>query len=103
MCIRDRTYTVSVSVVPKEYTEDTKTSVFFGTNEIPLELDGIKYTGEATLPLSEDYAGNVTFLFVDGNKRSTEAVSYTHLDVYKRQNMNNYEFLQAYRASRPYT
>ncbi len=68
------TYTVSVSVVPKEYTEDTKTSVFFGTNEIPLELDGIKYTGEATLPLSEDYAGNVTFLFVDGNKRSTEVL-----------------------------
>ena len=28
----DMTYTVSVSVVPKEYTEDTKTSVFFGTN-----------------------------------------------------------------------
>ena len=70
----DKTYTVSVSVVPKEYTEDTKTSVFFGTNEIPLELDGIKYTGEATLPLSEDYAGNVTFLFVDGNKRSTEVL-----------------------------
>ena len=63
MCIRDR-----------EYTEDTKTSVFFGTNEIPLELNGIKYTGEATLPLSEDYAGNVTFLFVDGNKRSTEVL-----------------------------
>ena len=58
----------------KEYTEDTKTSVFFGTNEIPLELNGIKYTGEATLPLSEDYAGNVTFLFVDGNKRSTEVL-----------------------------
>ena len=64
----------SVSVVPKEYTEDTKTSIFFGTNEIPLELNGIKYTGEATLPLSEDYAGNVTFLFVDGNKRSTEVL-----------------------------
>ncbi len=42
----DMTYTVSVSVVPKEYTEDTKTSVFFGTNEIPLELNGIKYTGD---------------------------------------------------------
>ena len=51
-----------------------KPVVFFGTNEIPLELDGIKYTGEATLPLSEDYAGNVTFLFVDGNKRSTEVL-----------------------------
>ena len=67
-------YDICVSVVPKEYTEDTKTSVFFGTNEIPLELDGIKYTGEATLPLSEDYAGNVTFLFVDGNMRSTEVL-----------------------------
>ena len=46
----------------------------FGTDEIPLSLDGIKFTGEATLPLSESYAGNVTFLFVDGDKRSTEVL-----------------------------
>ena len=50
----DMTYTVSVSVVPKEYTEDTKASVFFGPSEIPLELYGIESTGEATRPLSED-------------------------------------------------
>lgn len=70
----DMTYKVSVEVVPKEYTDSTTTSVFFGTKEVPLELDGIKYTGEATLPLSQDYAGNVTVLFVDGNKRSTEVL-----------------------------
>lgn len=71
---KDMTYTVSIEVVPKEYTDSTTTSVFFGTKEVPLELDGIKYTGEATLPLDQDYAGNVTFLFVDGNKRSTEVL-----------------------------
>ena len=70
----DLTYKVSIEVIPKEYTDNTTTSVFFGTKEVPLELDGIKYTGEATLPLSEDYAGNVTVLFVDGNKRSTEVL-----------------------------
>lgn len=69
-----KTYTVDISVVPKEYTSDTVTSVYFGTDEIPLTLDGIKFTGEATLPLSESYAGNVTFLFVDGDKRSTEVL-----------------------------
>ena len=41
----DMTYTVSVSVVPKEYTEDTKTSVFSVTNEIPLELNGHQVYG----------------------------------------------------------
>lgn len=66
------TYTVHVSVVPKEYTETTQVSVYFGPNEYPLELDGIKFVGDVTLPLSESYKGNLTFLFVDGESRATE-------------------------------
>lgn len=66
------TYTVHVSVVPKEYTETTQVSVYFGANEYPLELDGIKFVGDVTLPLSESYKGNLTFLFVDGESRATE-------------------------------
>ena len=42
----DMTYTVSVSVVPKEYTEDTKTSIFYGTNEIQIELNGTEVLDE---------------------------------------------------------
>lgn len=69
------TYTVNIDVAPKEYTESTEASVFFGTQEAKLELDGYKYIGTATLPMSNDYSGNVTFLFVDGSKRSTEVLS----------------------------
>ncbi len=70
----DMTYTVYVEVIPKEYTDTTVTKVYFGTNEIKLYLDGIKFVGEATLPFEESYEGNVTFLFEDGNKRSTEVL-----------------------------
>lgn len=70
----EMTYHVMVDVIPKEYTETTTASVFFGTNEVRLALDGIKYTGEVVLPMSQDFAGNVTFLFVDGAKRSTEVL-----------------------------
>ena len=67
-------HTQSLSRWCQRSTQRIQNQCIFGTNEIPLELNGIKYTGEATLPLSEDYAGNVTFLFVDGNKRSTEVL-----------------------------
>ena len=38
------TYEVKVSVVPKEYSDRTRTSVFFGVNEFPLTLN--RYTFE---------------------------------------------------------
>ncbi len=71
---KEMKYTVNIEVIPKEYTESTVTKVYFGTNEIKLYLDGIKFVGEATLPMDESYAGNVTFLFEDGNKRNTEVL-----------------------------
>lgn len=67
-----KTYTVHVSVVPKEYTASTTASVYFGANEYPLTLDGIKFVGDVVLPLNESYKGNLTFLFVDGDSRATE-------------------------------
>ena len=67
-----KTYTVHVSVVPKEYTANTTVSVYFGANEYPLTLDGIKFVGDVVLPLNESYKGNLTFLFVDGDSRATE-------------------------------
>lgn len=67
-----KTCEVAVSVIPKEYTDSTRLSVFFGTRECGLEKDGYEYTGTATLPLDEDFAGNLTFLFADGKKKNTE-------------------------------
>lgn len=72
-------YKVNVTIVPKEYTEDTSTSIYFGTNEYKLELDGYKYVCKAILPISETYRNNVTVLFVDGNKRKTELLDFDGL------------------------
>lgn len=67
-------YRVSVSVIPKEYTDQTKAKVFFGTKEYPLVLNGYTYQGTITLPTTESYDGNVTFLFQNGEKKSTEVL-----------------------------
>ncbi|MBQ8040366.1 MAG: hypothetical protein IJ274_10940 [Lachnospiraceae bacterium] len=75
------TYEVKISVVPKEYSDVTKVSVFFGANEIPLTLNRYAYEGTAELSLGNNYDGNVTFLFVNGDKKSTEI-------------LKNYESLQ---------
>jgi hypothetical protein len=72
------TYDVAISVIPKEYTETTETSVYFGTQEYPLTLQGFTFCGTATLPMDQSYDGNVTVLFTDGGRRSTEVIqSYT--------------------------
>lgn len=65
-------YTVRVEIIPKEYTESMETYIYFGTDEYELKREGFVYSGYASLPLTESYDGNVTVLFVDGNKRSTE-------------------------------
>ena len=67
-------YTVTVTVIPKEYTDQTKAKVFFGTKEYPLILNGYTYQGTITLPTTESYDGNVTFLFQNGEKKSTEVL-----------------------------
>ena len=68
------TYTVQVEVIPKEYTDQTKASVFFGTKEYPLTLNGYTYQGKVVLSTKESYDGNVTFLFRNGEKKSTEVL-----------------------------
>lgn len=66
---------VSVYMIPKEYTDKTAISVFFGTKECQLERDGYAYTGAVTLPLGRSFDGNLTFLFADGKKKNTEVYS----------------------------
>lgn len=72
------TYEVEISVIPKEYTDTTSTSIYFGTQEYPLALDGFAFCGTAVLPVDVAYDGNVTVLFTDGDRRSTEVLqNYT--------------------------
>ncbi|MCD7708517.1 MAG: hypothetical protein LUI02_01430 [Clostridiales bacterium] len=86
MDFAEDTVDVSVEVIPKEYTETTEISVFFGTNECSLSRDVYSYSGEATLPLDDDFAGNLTFLFSDGKKRNTEVYSsYKGIQTYLGQ------------------
>lgn len=73
---KNQTYTVDIDVTPKEYSETTETRIFFGTQEFPLTLEDYHFVGKAELSLSEDYAGNVTVLFVDGGKRNTEVLDH---------------------------
>lgn len=70
-----KTYDVSVYLIPREYTDSTTISVFFGTLECPLTKDGYAYTGTITLPITESFDGNLTFLFADGTKKNTEVYS----------------------------
>ena len=72
---RQGVYTVDVTVIPKEYTEKTQSTIYFGTRELKLKLEGYKFVGKTVLPLSETYKDNVTVLFVDGNKRRTEQLT----------------------------
>lgn len=76
------TYQVKISVVPKEYSDATKVSVFFGVQEIPLILNRYAYEGTAELTLTNNYDSNVAFLIVNGDKRNTEV-------------LKNYEGLQS--------
>jgi hypothetical protein len=68
------TYSVDITVLPKEYTEATQLTVYFGAKGFPLELQGILFRGTATLSMDNNYDGNVTVLFTNGEKRSTEVL-----------------------------
>lgn len=67
-------YKVEVSVIPKEYTDNTTMSIYFGTTECPLKADGYMFKGNITLPLNKTFNGNVTFLLANGKKKTTEVV-----------------------------
>lgn len=71
---RTKTYTVDVSIIPKEYTDSTKAIIYFGTNQYELTLDNYSYKARIKLHQGESYAGNVTVLFIDGDKKSTEVI-----------------------------
>lgn len=68
------TYDVAISILPKEYTDTTQAVIYFGTQETYLTLNGLVYEGTATLPVGTGYDGNVTVLFMDGNKKTTEVL-----------------------------
>ena len=72
---RTKTYTVDVTIIPKSYTDTTRAIIYFGTNEYELRLDGYSYKNKIVLPLGEKYDGNVTVLFIDGDKKATEVIS----------------------------
>ncbi len=56
-------------MIPKEYTDNTTMSIYFGTTECPLKADGYMFKGNITLPLNKTFNGNVTFLLANGKKR----------------------------------
>uniref|UniRef100_UPI0040579259 hypothetical protein n=1 Tax=Agathobacter sp. TaxID=2021311 RepID=UPI0040579259 len=66
------TYQVKVSVIPKSYSDTTRTSVFFGVNEFPLVLNRYSFEGTVELSFADAYDGNITFLFANGDKKNTE-------------------------------
>ena len=68
------TYQVKISVVPKEYSDSTKVSIFFGVNEIPLILNRYAYEGTTQLEFKDNYDSNVAFLIANGDKRNTEVL-----------------------------
>jgi hypothetical protein len=69
------TYAVDITALPKEYTEATQLTVYFGTKGYNLELQGILFKGSATLSTKNNYDGNVTVLITNGEKRSTEVIN----------------------------
>jgi hypothetical protein len=69
------TYAVDITVLPKEYTEATQLTVYFGTKGCNLELQGILFKGSATLSVKNNYDGNVTVLITNGEKRNTEVIN----------------------------
>lgn len=77
------TYTVKITVIPKEYTDSTQVEVYFGTKKFDLKLKNYKYVGEAKLSFRNRYDGNVTVLLVNGKKKSTEVLS-SYQDVQAR-------------------
>lgn len=69
-----KTYDVSVSVIPKEYSDKTSVTLYFGTKECPLKADGYTFKGNMTLPLNQTFDGNITFLIANGSKKATEVL-----------------------------
>lgn len=74
MNFEENTYTVNITIIPKDYTKSTEVSIFFGVNQYLLEQKEFFYTGTAVLPFDDSFAGNVTVLLMDGDKKNTEVL-----------------------------
>ena len=78
----NNTCKVDISVVPKEYTDKTQLSIYFGTLECKLKRGKYAYTGTVDLPIEKNFDGNITFLVANGRKKTTEVLSdYQGLDL----------------------
>lgn len=78
----NNTCKVDISVVPKEYTDKTQVSIYFGTRECPLKRGKYAYTGAVDLPIEKNFDGNITFLLSNGRKKTTEVLNdYQGLDL----------------------
>lgn len=78
MNLKKKTYDVEIQVVPREFTDQTKVSVYLGTYVCKLVKKGYVYQGSMSLPLDNSFDGNLTFLFEDGKKKKTEIYSDYH-------------------------
>lgn len=78
MNLKKKTYDVEIQVVPREFTDQTKVSVYLGTYVCKLVKKGYVYQGSMSLPLDNSFDGNLTFLFEDGKKKTTEIYSDYH-------------------------
>ena len=85
MCIRDR---YGVAQKPKSYWKNTsdnaiiRSFIDYAGNNITTKLETLMAGGSIVQHIEE----NLTYDYL----HSSEAVSYTHLDVYKRQIGGNY-------------
>lgn len=68
------TYTLNMTIIPKDYSKETKVSVYFGTNEYELEAGEFFFSGTAVLPFDDSFAGNVTVLLKNGEQKNTEVL-----------------------------
>ena len=71
------TYTVSISLIPKEYTEETQASIYFGTSAFELEKNGFSYIGEATLGLDTAVMANQS-QHTACQQRNDNQLTHTH-------------------------
>lgn len=78
----NKTYKVDVSVVPKEYTDKTQISIYFGTRECQLKRGEYAFTGTQELPIDKNFDSNITFLISNSRKKTTEVLNdYQGLDL----------------------
>lgn len=74
MNFENNTYSLNMTVIPKDYTDSTEISVFFGTLEFELEARDFFFNGTAVLPFDNSFAGNVTVLIKNGSSKNTEVL-----------------------------